>query len=103
MSETVKIYEMVHSPYCLPITQALAAFDVPYESIPVPNWDRSLIIRLTGGAYYQVPVLEHGDKIVFESSSESIDVARYVDTAFAGGALVSRRDLWATGDLGAAY
>lgn len=87
MSAKVKIYEMVHSPYCLPITQALTALGVGYESIPIPNWDRGLVIRLTGGAYYQVPVLVHGEKIVYESTVQSIDVARYVDRVFGEGRL----------------
>ena len=53
---SVELYEMEHSPYCIPIAQALIALGVPYESKIVPNWDRGDVIRLTKGAYYQVPL-----------------------------------------------
>lgn len=84
---SLRIYEMAHSPYCIPITRALAALGVPFERISVPNGDRSEVIRLTGGAYYQVPVLVHDEAIVFESSDQSLDVAHYVDRKFAKGKL----------------
>lgn len=87
MSEQVKIYEMEHSPYCIPITQSLRALGVAFETLAIPNWDRSELIRLTAGAYYQVPILTHGDRIVYESSDQSLDVARYVDEHFGAGRL----------------
>lgn len=79
----LKIYEMGHSPYCIPITRALEALGVDFERVVVPNWDRGELIKLTNGAYYQVPVLVHGDRVVFESADDSLDVAQYVDQHFA--------------------
>jgi glutathione S-transferase len=84
---SVKIYEMAHSPYCIPITRALTALGITFERIPVPNWDRRAVIEITEGAYYQVPVLVHEDQIIYESGDESLDVAEYVDSVFAGGRL----------------
>lgn len=84
---SLRIYEMAHSPYCIPITRALAALGVAFERISVPNGDRCEVIRLTHGAYYQVPVLVHEDNIVYESSDHSLDVAHYVDRIFANGRL----------------
>ena len=55
---SLTIYEMPHSPYCIPIKRALDAFAIPHERVPVPNWDRGKIMALTDGAYYQVPVDE---------------------------------------------
>ena len=49
------LHEMLHSPFCIPIAQMLRAAGVAYESREVPNWDRSELLRLTGGAYYAVP------------------------------------------------
>lgn len=83
----VTLYEMTHSPFCIPIAQALRACGVDFESHIVPNWDRSEILRLTGGAYYQVPVLVHDERVICETSSSSQDVPRYVDATFAGGRL----------------
>ena len=81
------VYQLEHSPYCIPITRALGALGVPFATRNVSNADRREVIELTRGAYYQVPVLSHGAEVVFESSPSSIDVARYVDRLFAGGRL----------------
>ncbi|MEM7387471.1 MAG: glutathione S-transferase N-terminal domain-containing protein, partial [Verrucomicrobiota bacterium] len=83
----LRIYEMEHSPFCIPITRALEALGQDVERIPVSNWDRRPVIELTGGRYYQVPVLVHGDDVIAESSPSSQDIARYVDTNFGGGRL----------------
>ena len=81
------IYEMAHSPYCIPITQALTALGVSFHRVAVPNWDRSEVIRLTHGAYYQVPLLVHEGTAIYESSDRSLDVAQYVDDTFGDGKL----------------
>ncbi len=83
----LKIYEMEHSPYCIPITQALTALGVDFDRVAVPNWDRSAVIQATKGAYYQVPILEHGDRVIYESSDKSLDIAQYIDKEFADGRL----------------
>ncbi len=87
---SIQVYEMAHSPYCIPITQALTAFGIDFDRVSVPNWDRGEVIRLTQGAYYQVPVLRHDEKVVYETSSNSLDIARYVDLNFAEGRLFPR-------------
>ena len=84
---SVTLYEMAHSPFCIPIAQAMTACGVEFERSEVPNWDRSELLRLTDGAYYSVPVLQHDGRVVFESAADTQDVARYVDTTFARGAL----------------
>jgi len=87
----LKIYEMLHSPYCIPITMILRSAGQEYESIRVPNWDRSAVIELTGGNYYQVPVLVHNGRVVYEESDSSLTVAHYVDEQFMDGALFPDR------------
>ena len=84
---SVVLYEMVHSPFCIPIAQALTAAGVEFERREIPNWDRRELLRLTGGAYYAVPLLQHDDLIIYESGADSQDVARYVDVTFAQGRL----------------
>lgn len=81
------IYQMAHSPFCIPITAALDSFGVAYETREVPNWDRGAIIELTNGQYYQVPVLAHDGVIIFETGGDTQDVAQYLDRTFAGGRL----------------
>jgi len=80
----MKLYQLAHSPFCIPISRALEAAEIPFEAVEVPNHDRSTLLRLTSGAYYQVPVLEHEEKIIFESGTDTQDVARYVDGLCAG-------------------
>ncbi len=84
---SLTVYQFAHSPYCLPITRALEALDVQFATRNVSNADRREIIELTNGAYYQVPVVVHDGRVIFESSAESLDIARYVDKNFGAGRL----------------
>jgi glutathione S-transferase len=77
---SVQIYQFPHSPYCLPITRALEALGVAFDVVNVSNADRSEIIRLTNGAYYQVPVLVHDGQIVFDGSEVAAEVTRRTTT-----------------------
>ena len=76
------IYQLAYSPYCIPITQALVAVGQEFETREVPNWERGEILELTNGAYYQVPVIQFKDRIVYESGTDTLDVARFVDDEF---------------------
>lgn len=86
-THSLQLYEMPHSPFCIPISQALAALGIEFERVPVPNWDRSRVIQITNGAHYEVPVLVHDGRPVFESGPNTQDIARYVDGVFGGGRL----------------
>jgi glutathione S-transferase len=88
---SVTVYQMAYSPFCIPITAALRAAGVEFTTREIPNWDRSELLRLTNGAYYQVPVLEHDGRLVTESSAGSEDIAHYVDEHFAKGRLFPKR------------
>jgi glutathione S-transferase len=81
------LYQMAHSPFCIPISQALLASSVPFETIEVPNWDRSEILTLTKGSYYTVPLLVDDGRVIYESGTDTQDVARYVDSKWARGRL----------------
>ena len=78
----IKLYEMLHSPYCIPIALLLRNSGHNYESIEIPNWDRSKVIEVTNGAYYQVPVLADGSEIIYEDTDTSLNVATYVNDKF---------------------
>jgi glutathione S-transferase len=84
------IYQLAHSPYCLPITRALEALGVEHTVVNVSNGDRSEIIRLTGGAYYQVPVVQYGERVLFDLGGDGLDVPRFIDREFGGGRLFPR-------------
>ena len=57
----------------------LDGFGVLFDRVEIPNWDRSEVIRLTNGEYYQVPVIEHDGRIVFETADNPYAVPRYLD------------------------
>jgi glutathione S-transferase len=82
-----EIYGFAHSPFVIAIETALNSLGVEFTSKQVPNWDRSELLRLTNGASYEVPVLVHDGRVIFESSADSQDIARYVDQTFAAGKL----------------
>jgi len=81
------LYQFEHSPFCIPVVAIFKALGTPLKIVNTPYADRSEIINLTKGAYYQAPVLVDGKKTVFESTPESQDVARYIDAKFAGARL----------------
>lgn len=83
----VIIHQLEHSPYCIPITAALRALGVKFRAVQVSYGDRTPLFRLTQGAYHQVPVLVDGKEVVYESASDTLDVARFVDGRWAGGRL----------------
>jgi glutathione S-transferase len=83
----ITIYQLEHSPYCIPITAVLRAVGVKFRTVQVSYGDRTELFRLTGGAYHQVPVLVDGKTVVFESAGDTLDVARHVDRRWAGGRL----------------
>jgi len=81
------LYELAHSPFCIPVRRILEAYGVAYDTVEVPAWDRRDLARLTDGAYYQVPVLRHGGKLVYETADDPLAVAHFLDREFAGGSL----------------
>lgn len=89
----VRLHQIPHSPFCLPISQALTALGIPFEPVNVSNGNREALINLTGGNGYEVPVLEHQGRVIYETSADSQEVARYVDATFASGRLFPTR--WA--------
>ena len=88
---SLTVYQLAYSPFCIPITAALKACGAEFATREIPNWDRSELLRLTDGTYYQVPLLVHDGRIVIESSGDSEDIAHYVDQHFAGGRLFPER------------
>jgi glutathione S-transferase len=88
MTSWLKIYQFAHSPFCIAVTQAVRSVGIEPELVNVSNADRSAIVRLTGGAYYQVPVLADGKRLVYESGSDSQDIATYSRQALSQWSLV---------------
>ena len=90
----ITLYQLPHSPFCIPVRLILDAAIVPFQIRNVSSGNRAELITLTDGAYYQVPVIvdeRAGRMLVYESGSTSQDVARYLDQEFVGGRLFPSR------------
>ncbi|MFT3991373.1 MAG: glutathione S-transferase family protein [Luteolibacter sp.] len=83
----VEVYRLAHSPFCIAIEQAMIALKVPFELREQSAADRSGILRLTNGAYYEVPTLVDGEEVIFETTGNSQDVANYIDVRYGEGRL----------------
>jgi glutathione S-transferase len=91
MATGLVIYGIPHSPYCIALAEILDGLGLEFRMETVPAWDRREILRLTDGAYYEVPLLMDGDEAVFESGADSQDIVRHVDRSFVGGRLFPER------------
>ncbi len=81
------LYQLAHSPYCIPIRAIFTALEEPLEVVDVPSGDRRQLIELTGGKSYEVPVLVDGERVLCETGPETLNVPRYVSDTFASGRL----------------
>lgn len=81
----IELFEMQHSPYCIPIARMLEGCSLAFRRHEVPNWDRRAIGSLTGGMYYQVPVIVDGDEVIHDLPDDPYRVARHIDTRYGGG------------------
>ncbi len=84
------LYQLPHSPFCIPVRLILNAAKVPFQIRNISSGNRAEVITLTDGAYYQIPVIvdeRSGRRLVYESDASSQDVARYLDEKFVGGRL----------------
>lgn len=84
------VYQFEFSPFCIAVTAALRSLDTPFQTIEAAYDTRREIIELTQGAYYQAPLIlddARGHTLVYESHSESQDIALYIDHHYGRGQL----------------
>ncbi len=75
----IELIQFPWSPFCIVQRRILEFSGAPFKIIGIPNWDRSLVWRLTRQRYYGVPILRDGKSVVFEVSEESQVIAKYLD------------------------
>ncbi|MBL9127721.1 MAG: glutathione S-transferase family protein [Verrucomicrobiales bacterium] len=81
----IRFHQFDWSPYCLVVRGILEAGGAPFRVVDVPLNDRSSIWRLTKERYYQVPVIQDGKNVLFETSPDSQVLAKYLDSKFGFG------------------
>jgi ubiquinone/menaquinone biosynthesis C-methylase UbiE/glutathione S-transferase len=76
----LRLYQYAMSPYCISIELALRHSGIPYDIVNLNVCDPTPVIKLTKGAYYQVPVVEDlfNHRVVFDKGAEGEDVARFI-------------------------
>ncbi|MBI3879365.1 MAG: glutathione S-transferase [Verrucomicrobia bacterium] len=78
----IELIQFPWSNFCAVARRILEASGADFKITNVPNGERSLVWKITGGKYYGVPVLRDGRKVIFESGDDTQDVARYLDRRF---------------------
>src|SRR5579871_413878 len=80
-SARLRLYQYEMSPYCITAGLILQHSGIPYEVVNLPLADPSEIIKLTNGAYYQVPVLVDlfNQRAIYDASPEGDDIARFLN------------------------
>lgn len=78
----LELIQLPYSPYCLVQSRILSAARLKFKKVNIPCGDRSLVWRHTRQRYYQVPVLKHDRKVVFETDDQSQVIAKYLDAEF---------------------
>jgi glutathione S-transferase len=76
----IELIQFPYSPYCIVQSRILEYSGVRFKTTDLPNVsDRSLIWKLTKEQYYGVPIIKDGPTVVFETSENSQDIARYIN------------------------
>lgn len=75
----IKLYQHPVSPFCIGIRRILEAYNIPHEVINLAYNDRRPIVDKSGGAYYRVPLIEDGERVVWDKTEYGQEVARYID------------------------
>lgn len=76
----IRLYQFAWSPYCLVQKRLLEYSGVPFRLEKVSLTDRSKIWRLTRERYYQVPLVQDGRRVIFETHPDSQVIAKYLDS-----------------------
>src|ERR1700722_10732380 len=76
----IELIQFPYSPYCIVQSRILDYSGIRFKTTNLPNVsDRSLIWKLTKEQYYAVPIIKDGPTVVFETSENSQEIARYID------------------------
>lgn len=78
----IKLYQHPVSPFCIGIRRILEAYKIPHEVINLAYNDRRPIVEKSGGEYYRVPLIEDGDRAVWDKTDYGQEIARYLDEKY---------------------
>jgi glutathione S-transferase len=77
----MRLIQLPYSPFCIVVRRLLEYAGVRFRITNITAAsDRSAIWRLTRERYYQVPVLQDGPSVIFETNEDSQVIAKYLDS-----------------------
>jgi glutathione S-transferase len=75
----IELIQFPWSPYCIVIRRILEFSGKPFKVRNIPNGERTLVWKLTKGAYYAVPIIRDGSQVIYEMAEETQVIAKYID------------------------
>jgi glutathione S-transferase len=78
----IQLIQFPWSPFCIVQRRILEYAGAKFKITNIPNGDRRLVWKVTGGKYYAVPVIRDDRKVLIESADDSQDIARHLDRKF---------------------
>ena len=78
----IELIQFPWSPFCIVQRRILEYAHARFKIVNIPNTERALVWRLSKGRYYEVPLLKDGKSVVFETSSDSQVIAKYLNDRF---------------------
>jgi glutathione S-transferase len=78
----INLVQFPFSNFCMVARFILTYAEAPFELTNIPSQDRTLVWEMTGGKYYNVPVIQDGDEVIFERDHDSQVVAKHLDARF---------------------
>jgi glutathione S-transferase len=81
----IELIQFPWSPFCIVTRRILEFSQARFKIRNIPNGERSLVWKLTKGAYYGVPIIRDGREVIFEMSEHTQVIAKYLDSQFSLG------------------
>lgn len=78
----IELIQFPWSPYCIVTRRILEFSQARFRARDIPNGERTLIWKLTKGAYYAVPVIRDGREVIYEMTEETQVIAKYIDDKY---------------------
>jgi glutathione S-transferase len=76
----IDLIQFPYSNFCMVARFILTYSEHPFSITDIPSQDRSLVWQLTKGRYYNVPIVQDGDAVIFEKDHGSQVIAKHLDT-----------------------
>ena len=75
----IELIQFPWSPYCIVTRRILEFSGKSFKVRNIPNGERTLVWKLTKGAYYAVPIIRDGSQVIYEMGEETQVIAKYLD------------------------